>query len=191
MIGPHPRVVHPPYSFCLLDRPQGDESSMFFEASNGRVGILAFQGPAPIADVAIPAFPQPESSFPNSLYYEDYFFTWADLENVVQVTPCKGVVGPGICIIGFLLVYSTGHQESVGQVRLDGLEPAIDVDRTKVMWLRFSSDAPRVTSFGFSGSASSRTDVLNVAWHGRLEWWFSHKQCKVWHNGQASPRNII
>lgn len=48
---------------------------------------------------------------------EDFFFTAADLHGLYEIIPCK--TGPKY--IGILLVYSDGHREAVGKVRLDRL----------------------------------------------------------------------
>ncbi|KAF4963231.1 hypothetical protein FSARC_8729 [Fusarium sarcochroum] len=141
------------------------------------------------------------NTFVHSGIGDQNFFTTAKLENVVEVTPCKAW-GPGTTgIVGLVFLYSDGHRDSVGQVRLDHLMSPIEIDSTHEqhdMWLA-------TRDYHYNGSSGNYFTVvemmrvmpsfaeninggnpaeeglrwMRVRWRGRLDWLFWYRSCRV------------
>lgn len=192
-MGAHTMPSQPSYySFSILDKPGKGPSNIFFDESPHGIRELAFESPAPIANTRLRTLPESRSPCPESTYLEDYFYTWARLDHVKEVSLCRSTTGPRAIVIGLLLHYPEGRRASVGQVRLDCQEAPMRVEGSEGMWLGFNTlGFPRVDSIHFSRPSRAPDLVyLAIPWRGRLEWWFSHRQCKVYHDGQISPPTI-
>ncbi|KAJ3517992.1 hypothetical protein NM208_g14628 [Fusarium decemcellulare] len=118
------------------------------------------------------------------------FYTSAKLEDVVEVAGCRSWAPGSSGIVGLVLVYSDGRRDSVGQVRLDHLEPPTRVEPDGGMVLGFKKEDPdgfivetmRVVSLsdmtpadGVS-SEGSALQYLRVSWRGQLDWWFWYRR---------------
>lgn len=153
---------------------------------------LAFEGDKPEP----PEFPFPlptpsQGSSPSVI--EDYFYSDHDLTGVESVTPCKFSDKPGYS--GMLLHFSNGHQESVGQVRLDCLCPSMDLESSTSWFLVFKrrSDLHPYVAAITTTACSSKTDieeVVELSCDGRLEWWWSRHQTYVIYKNQKSIHAI-
>ncbi|KAI1207666.1 uncharacterized protein F4807DRAFT_434099 [Annulohypoxylon truncatum] len=191
--GPYLHVGHPTYSWGHVQTLEHAPSRLFFRYSSEGISELGLETSPPILRknaVGLIPFSPP----PNSLSFTCYFFSRASLEDVVEVTPCCMSRADVSAIIGLLFRYADGHQWSVGEVRLDLLQDSIQVNSSEKMTLGFSAPDkyPYVASIHHcrvdrGQSDRSRLMLLDIHWTGYLEWWFNSWQCKVYHNGQASP----
>lgn len=119
---------------------------------------------------------------------EDYFFTSASLDDVITVTPCTSNQDGMLAIIGLLFSASNGRESCVGQIRRDSLGCPLDVDRSQRLWLGFSMQKrqPRVVKVDTFRSREELT-WFDMPWAGVLEWWFSFRQSRLYHEGRTSP----
>lgn len=184
-----------PWNWTLLYTSDGSSPSrMFFDVTPYGIHKLAFESPEPQCH-QIPAIPRPVSAYPESASLDDYFYTSAALENVVEITPCEGkAAGSKQSIIGLLFRYADGHQACVGQFRLDcaGTTLVVVGAASPRLWLSFDKDddgRPFVSGVGVGVCRAPEReshDCLYVSWDGNLEWWFTYNQCKVYYKSQSS-----
>jgi hypothetical protein len=112
--------------------------------------------------------------------FELFCYSVANLEGVTHVRPCRRAD----VVTGMVLVYRNGTRASLGWVSLDRLGEPKAVDNFG-MWIAVTKsnlDFPRVTGIFYSRPEDGK--YLHVRWHGKLEWWFSTRQCKLHHNGE-------
>ncbi|KAI2631848.1 hypothetical protein GGR54DRAFT_2487 [Hypoxylon sp. NC1633] len=191
--GPY---LHPgplKYSWEHLQTLENTPSRLFFQYSASGISSLGLETSPPIS-LKNPVGLRPFSPPPKCLTLRSFFFSRASLEDVVEVTPCCMEAAGISAIIGLLFRYADGHRWSVGEVRFDLLQDGIRVNNSEAMTLGFATPRgyPYVTSFRHSNVDRGQSDrsqlvLLDIHWTGYLEWWFSRQQCKVYHNGQASP----
>lgn len=124
------------------------------------------------------------------------FATTAQLEDIVEVVPCRSWAPGSTGIVGLVFTYSDGHREAVGQVRLDHLLSPIRVEPTGDMWLgvRYLSygtvvEAMRLipsTGKTIYGGNSSEAGLhwYRIVWRGRLDWLFWYGRCFVSYHEQ-------
>ncbi|KAI0434048.1 hypothetical protein F5Y09DRAFT_328644 [Xylaria sp. FL1042] len=119
----------------------------------------------------------PSSPPPYTQYNELWYYTNCRLEDVTEITCCSDKAAPHRPIIGMLLRYSNGI--TLDTLTMNPLRPlSIGFGKTK---RRFSYVAEvNLKELGEPGLGSiSRMDI---PWHGRLEWWFSQRQCKLYYS---------
>ena len=184
--------------YTLVYRAGERPGRIYFDISPDGIHELALDGPLPPQPAAgQPPLPQPESPCPRHHQEdENYYYSTAVLDSVAAVTPCwaaeRGVV------VGLLLHYRDGRQASLGQVRLDWLQqpPVRVIDPARGMWFRFAlspEGCPNVDALAFDPpppAQRAEPGHFPIAWRGTLEWWFSHRQCQLWHDGQSSPPTV-
>ncbi|KAL2016084.1 hypothetical protein VTK56DRAFT_4291 [Thermocarpiscus australiensis] len=195
VLGPDP--VDPGFghdAYTLVYRAGEKPGRIHFDISPEGIHELALEAPLPPQPAAgQPPLPQPESPCPRHCEEdENYFYSAAVLDGVAAVTPCRAAER-GI-IVGLLLHYHDGRQASLGQVRLDRLQqPALRVvDPPGRMWLRFAlapDGCPNVDAITFDPQRAG-PEHFPVAWRGTLEWWFSHRQCRLWHDQRSTPPTV-
>lgn len=172
------------------------------------IGGLAFEDPSPVAQGFQPFDPTTiVPPMPDFRYcVEPFFFSSANLHNLSKITVCQIPDKRGIS--GLLLTYKNGHKEALGEVRLNCLEPPIDVGKQDRVWLRFEYDPtgiidehPRLVEISFSPIEPIMRDgtdpavvginCLEVLFTDELHWWWSSLQCQVFYDGQGSlqPRD--
>ncbi|KAI0433509.1 hypothetical protein F5Y09DRAFT_298597 [Xylaria sp. FL1042] len=189
MLGPQPQPHWRRCNWTLLHQSKGTSSRMFFDVSPNGIHKLAFESLKPTSQDERPIIPTPLSLYPESTSLDDYFYTSAALENVIEFTPCERNVAGRLSIIGLLFRYSDGTQACIGQFRLDCAAIPLVVANSSRMWLSLDTEDgfPFVKSVGVSQPPRPMSQrCLYVSWVGRLEWWFSHKQCKLYYQSQAS-----
>lgn len=116
-------------------------------------------------------------------WFDRFFSTSAELENLQTITPCRGW---GDCvdneIFGLLFTYTDGRQRSVGQIRLDHLQDSINI--SDKFWLGSSGDTEpddeepysptgHITWLGVCKPVlNSDMDMqyLEIPLRGKLEW---------------------
>ncbi|KAI0161801.1 hypothetical protein GGR52DRAFT_561172 [Hypoxylon sp. FL1284] len=199
--GTHTTSMPPQYSWTHLCTLQNVPSQLFFESSNKHpYGIsdlgLETRPPtpkkAPVASV--PSFP-----FPINSSVDRFFYSSASLVDVVGVRPCCLKRGEMSAIIGLILRDSDGFETAVGQVRLDTLQDSVQIDRSEKMTLEFSKNGrvPYATGIHFApmdhvvDANSEQSVLLDVPWKGKIEWWFSERQCRVFHNGKTAQKKWV
>ncbi len=190
-----------------MNRPEPqDPSRVIYQTSQSGISILAFessQQSAP-ADDRQPVFPTPLSRYPDSKrFYEDYYYTMAALDDITLVTPCRRRIGGTLVVTGLLIRDAGGHTSCVGQVRLDSLDCPLEVSpaTSQMLCLGFSPTSMGghcVTSVIVARPSEMHvsTTLLASSWldlpfRGRLEWWYSFRQCKIHHEVQESPATCL
>ncbi|KAF5559385.1 hypothetical protein FMEXI_17 [Fusarium mexicanum] len=137
---------------------------------------------------------------------EPFFFSSANLQCLSEITVCQIPDIRGIS--GLILTYTNGHKEALGEVRLNCLEPHIDVGKQDRIWLRFEYDPtgiinehPRLVEISFSrieptirdgtDPAIAGMNCLEILFTEKLHWWWSSLQCQAFYEGQGSlqPRD--
>ncbi|KAJ2987446.1 hypothetical protein NUW58_g4501 [Xylaria curta] len=139
MVGPQPPPFWPPCNWTLLHRSNGASSRIFFDISTFGIHKLGFELPEPVSQGQSPSIPIPSSPYPESTSLDDYLYTSALLESVIELTPCKRKVAGRSFIAGLLFRYSDGTQASVGEFRLDCVATPMAVDSSSDMWLTFDT----------------------------------------------------
>ncbi|SPQ19054.1 e6e2ec79-93ae-4bde-87dc-f58c79148bf6 [Thermothielavioides terrestris] len=180
--------------YTLIYRAGETPDRIYFDISLLGIHEIILGAPLPRVRVdlplpqALPQLPSPRSACPSHYYYdENYYFTSATLDGVAEITPCRSDLG----VIGLLLHYHDGRQAALGQVRLDKLQrPPLKVDPSRSMWLHFSvssENCPNIEAIEFVSPTVVGPQHFPVAWRGTLEWWFSYRQCRLWHGMFSSP----
>lgn len=203
-MGSYPtREYYGRYEYTLLHRAGDAHSRIFFDISLLGIDILAFetpfpnvlpgrQFPVPLVHGQHPPHPVPDSPCPSSEELDEaYFHSSAVLDGVNEIFVCRTDLGT---IIGLLLRYQGGYEVALGQVRLDKLQKhPINVSALAQLWLHFSispEGCPNVETIGLEAPTEIGPHHFPVLMEGRLEWWFSYRQCRLWHNGLLSPPTV-
>ncbi|KAI1820331.1 hypothetical protein F4861DRAFT_73742 [Xylaria intraflava] len=127
----------------------------------------------------------PSSPPPYTQYNELWYYTNCRMEDVMEITCCADKVAPHRPIIGMLLRYSNGRRACVGQYRMDWTVDTLTVDPLRPLSIglgRTKRRFPYVAEVSLKGLGKSGLDSISwmdIPWHGRLEWWFSQRQCKL------------
>lgn len=175
-----------------MERLTNEPKCLFFDTSSHGIQNLVFETPRPLLERNTPA-PTPElsSPYPESLCIEDYFYTSASLDNATTVSLCEGSYKGKVYVTGLVFTYSNGREACVGQIRRDYLSCPLQLITSPMLWLGFSLEnrEPRVAKIETISSPSDTSSLewLAIPWTGQLDWWFSARQCKVYHKEQASP----
>ena len=119
LFGRYPRIVKPSSWTLLCEGP----SRTFVDESNEGIGALAFEGDRPTTMGKIISMPRSSHVREGVKQTEDFFFSEANLDSLSEVVPCL----IGTKITGMLLGYADGHQEAVGQARLDCLSAPLTI----------------------------------------------------------------
>lgn len=180
LFGRYPRIVKPSSWTLLCEAP----SRIFVDESTEGIGALAFEGDRPTNTGKIVSIPRSSHVLEVVKQTEDFFFSKANLGGLSEVVPCL----IGTKITGMLLRYPDGHQEAVGQVRLDCLSAPLTIS-SGTLWLGFDLEGhclPYVAEASNHPSQQSRS-YIRVSCQGSLEWWWSGRQCRVFYQDQSSP----
>lgn len=155
--------------YSCSERP----AQIFFEKSPGYIQAFGsaqfdyhqgFHG-----ELRATTFTEPEFT----RHSEDSFHSFASLENVVEVTPCRSYAPGPSSIIGMLLLYATGKRACLGQCRLDRLDPPQIVEPGSFLWLGTpsGSHAQVVTcDIGVDPPSDPALTFFEAGWEGTLEW---------------------
>jgi hypothetical protein len=136
-------------------------------------------------------FSSPKSRFARSSNYDGYVFTFADLEGLTALIPCRSRVRCDI--VGLILIFCDGHRESVGHVRLDWLERRIPLQPDQPWYLGFEvltiGTDPYITCIATRQQPAWAQIQMELKCYGRLEWWWSSEFSRVCYQGEESPRH--
>ncbi|KAH7196541.1 uncharacterized protein B0J16DRAFT_377003 [Fusarium flagelliforme] len=202
VLGTHPNDTRLPVTLDRLTSfPSSTNAKFWYSCLGGCVDHLAFVTEDRRHDKNDPCalLVGPAAVLSSSGVGNQYFYTMAKLEDVVRVVPCQAWAPGSTGIVGLLFIYSDGHREAVGQIRLDYLLPSLSADPAGDMWLGvrqlsygFVVDAIRlIPSAGktvYGGNSSE--DGLNwhrIEWRGRLEWLVWYGSCFISHQQQTVP----
>lgn len=153
-----------------------------------------------------PNLPMPASPYPATGSTEYWHYSSCSLENAVAIQTCQTCMGATETgqhrpIIGMLVSYADGHQECVGQWRFDwasklmitsgtdGLHLCHQITRLGSIWRhRFIGAVALHTALRQTPQTPQTSPIADsqwvaIAWTGTLEWWFSHRQNWLYHNG--------
>lgn len=186
---PQPSRWQPFYEWTrIFVAPEGPTQVYFNESP---LGILRLAINSCSDHSATPPVPIPLPRYPERITMEDYFYTTATLDDVVEITPCRREFNHHSAITGLLIRYSNGNRACVGQFRLDCIGPVLEVGGSQKLHLGFARshlNAPYLAEAAlFPPSRREPYEWLDVPWEGRLEWWFSFWQTKIHHGSQESP----
>lgn len=165
-------------------------SRIYFDVSQRGISRLAMDcSPTPAAKSPLAEIC--ECPYPKQVANDALFHTVTTLEDVAEITICQMRSESYRPVIGLLILYRNGHRASVGQYRLDHVRETLTVETSPKLCFGFARTKyhhayiAKVTLFPPSDRMSYQW--LDVPWKGRLEWWFSHEQSQLYHDGQISP----
>lgn len=125
----------------------------------------------------------PASPPPYTQYNELWYYTNCRMENVTEITPCVNGTTEDKPIIGVLLRYKDGRRSCLGQYRLDWALAPVRTDPASALKIGMGKTVkgfPYVARICLQGMACSDSlRWIDVPWRGRLEWWFSPRQCEL------------
>ncbi|KAJ2988537.1 hypothetical protein NUW58_g3920 [Xylaria curta] len=127
---------------------------------------------------------------PQPYFGELSYYTNCQLEDVIEITCCVNKTAPHQPIIGMLLRYGNGRRACVGQYRLDWTFGTLTVDPSRPLSIALGITQRRflyvaeVNLKGISEPGPGSLSRMDIPWHGRLEWWFSHMRCELKHSDQ-------
>ncbi|KAI0149967.1 hypothetical protein F4776DRAFT_672115 [Hypoxylon sp. NC0597] len=171
------------------------------------IGILACENPQHPVPMFIPGpAPRPIKPYldPNLVY----LYSSCSMFDVTSVTPCIDQSHPDKLVIGLLFQYKDGHQDCLGQIRLDWTTDPIEVDQTSKLRIGMTNPKIKVhpsrpfhesfmnvtrtvglvvvsNSPKYFGYNSGHT-WIDVPWYGTLEWWFSATSTVVRHHNMSA-----
>lgn len=184
LLGPQQRQSWGTCTWTLLDQPEAKPATICYDETGQ---FLAFKTPTP-QQQSPPLLPEAPSPFPESTSLQDYFYSSAILDDVVEVTLCRPPTKKKVS--GLLFRYADGRKACVGEIRLDYMDVPVPLSKLMALWLEFGwgDRGVFVRSVCFSRPLKeSASQWFEVPICGLLEWWFSSNQCKIYHTGRASP----
>lgn len=184
LFGPHIAYSWQEYTWTLIDCPEARPCTFWYD----ELGYdLAFENHKPPQQQSLP--PQPEILAQKPGWFGGHFFhSEAMLNDATEVIPCRSATTNRVS--GLLLRYANGSEAALGVVRLDCLSRPVRLSRGDIMWLEFVKVEHTVfmRSVRFSRPPHGSTSHwFPVPKHGRLEWWFSARECQITHEGRTSP----
>ncbi|KAL8282738.1 hypothetical protein RB597_010128 [Gaeumannomyces tritici] len=128
----------------------------------------------------------PASPPPYTMSTELWYYTGCRMENVAEITCCvddgKATYKP---IVGMMLYYKDGRRSCLGQYRPDLALAPLRIDTAGLLRIRMQKTTERypcVAEARVQGTADLDSSCwINIPWHGKLEWWFSSRQCTLRH----------
>ncbi|KPM34565.1 hypothetical protein AK830_g12009 [Neonectria ditissima] len=177
--------------WTLLDKSDGAPGRFFYDACHQGSRLLAFESAQPVEPSTYLRLPEPSSPHPRSAFGESFNWSSASVEEVTEVRLCRRQNVLQSEVVGLLFYYRNGTRASLGQVRLDSLEPHLTVDPSRSLYLAFrygSNGCHYVADVEMSTAPPEDAAVtwFEVSWRGTLEWWLSYMRCHVWQNGRSS-----
>ena len=194
--GEQPRPQwRPKKSADLVYKQKKWGQRLYIEIVQESVRSVAFDTRIP-HDLPVPALPEPKSTFLDvNTSVEPFFYSSALLDGVVAITPSRKLYKNGNQVVtGLLLEDDQRNQTTLGQVRLDSLgETWTDMDGIRIQFVIDVNNYPQVSRVqAFKGKAVNNKDdekqlTMECELKGHIEWWFSWRQCRVYHGDKSSP----
>lgn len=183
-IGPYPHRTWARATLYALDQRDTSACLPHFDVDGFRA--IAFEDKESSSNRS-PAveLPKPHTDYPRACTTEQYFWSWAMLDNTVQVATCRASMDDKH-VVGLLFTYVSGSQASVGRVRLDYLEEPLQIDQLTGFWLCFRDREPQICGLSLIQPTQPGLKYLHIECRGRLEWWHSYRQCRVHYQQHAS-----
>jgi len=131
----------------------------------------------------------PSAPPPYTLYNEVWFYTNCRMENIKEIVYCVDETVTDKPVTGMMLHYTNGRRSCLGQYRPDLALVSLRTDATKKLRIGVGKTSKRFPFVAevtvlVHGAAELRSSTwVDVPWHGRLEWWFTLRQCKLRHFG--------
>jgi hypothetical protein len=188
LVGPYPSPKLPKAKWFQVGSLSDTSSRIYFNYARRGIHLIAY---GQLIVSTHPLSLQRPSCYPKGNTIGEYFFTTASLERVAHITICQRVMEATSPIVGLLLRYSNGDRSCVGEFRLDSANETIEVGTSETLSLGFAKTAhryPYVARVQVCPPIETDSLVwLVLPWKGKLEWWFSSGQCRVYHDKQMSP----
>jgi hypothetical protein len=108
------------------------------------------------------------------------------LESVAELKLCRVKNS----ITGIVVRYLDGAQVSLGWGREGALRSMQKEDDNVGLWLLISTSSgfPRVTDVSLTLPLAEKGSYFEIQWCGKLEWWFSRRQCQLCYEGNRTQR---
>ncbi len=180
------------YHIDQIYSPSETPSRIYFNEwdsilAGNEIKFLGFERTQPPIPRPYPKSLTPISSCPQTTYNEPWFYSFCSMEDVIEITLCIDKTACHRPIIGMLLRYRNEHRACVGQFRLDWVRKPIEVNQAEKLHIgiqKTKKGYPYVADINVHSPADrSSISWLDVSWNGFLEWSFSHRQCKLYYNG--------
>ncbi|TQN72734.1 hypothetical protein CSHISOI_02737 [Colletotrichum shisoi] len=190
-LQPMPNWSHSEWT--LLDLPSKTTSRIYAETTTFGIPRLGFETCRPESQGRSPKVEWPSSPYPISRPHEYFAWNKANLNSVVEITPCRRRSRGRTITIGLLLHYVDGTTAAcVGQIKLDCLAKPFRVDPARKLWLGFwlTENGPSVLRVLLCQEQPTPVDCdgwFGVDWCDDLEWWYSNRQCRLSRQGRLSP----
>ncbi len=181
-MGDFPAPGHEPNNtYSLITSLSNTPTSIYMDLVHGLRAITLGLGATGTATAA-PALPVPKSPYPSGL--DDYFYSIAQLESVREIQFSQLPE----CITGIVLHYGDGNSASLGSIELKHLSKRRQVK--DALWVRVvpahKAPLPRVVDILLEPPLKNQHEYLRVSLHGSLEWWYSVRQCQLYHGGSKT-----
>ncbi|KAK9443916.1 hypothetical protein VB005_02441 [Metarhizium brunneum] len=173
------------YKYQPIARLQNKATTLCFDLTNGvrAVSVSSPESTDPQEPLppSPPCPPRPVSAYPHTVSPEMFFYSFAMLENVSELKLCR----VGDTITGMVLRYSDSTEASLGWVRRETLRSMQKEDDSSGLWLliSISSGFPRVSDIRLTLPSANEGKYFAMQWCGKLEWWFSRRQCQLRYEG--------
>ena len=139
MLRPHKPQYWEACDWTLLHTSEGTPTCIFFDVSRCGIHRRAFESPEPVSEDQLPILSTSSSPYSEATSLDDYLYTSAALEDVIEVTPCDVQVAGRQALSVSFFGMSTGRQACVGQFRLDCVATPLVVGSSSKMWLSFDT----------------------------------------------------
>ncbi|EFZ03787.1 hypothetical protein MAA_00861 [Metarhizium robertsii ARSEF 23] len=192
VLGHHPTPGQA-YTYSRVAKLRRQRDYLFIDDAAGIRELALTPGPEEANETRNLRKPAPESCYPAITSVKSYFYTFAPLENLDLIKTCSfdGVV------TGLLFQYHDGSRASVGQVRLDWLGQEQQVPHKATIGFAMSRTADQCPYVGSvlvcvaplaRNLLPAKSDLdFEVTCCGKLEWWFTRRQCQLAHGAYTSP----
>lgn len=107
------------------------------------------------------------------------------MQGITEIICCVDRMAGHRPVVGMLIRYGDGHRACLGQYRLDWAASPMEAEASTPLRIgiaKTTAGFPYVARVDFQGCDDGPSlEWLHVPRSGRLEWWFSPRQCKICH----------
>lgn len=159
----------------------GEPCRLFFDTCNG-IARLGIESNRPIQEE--PPLPTPLSPWPAPSSKKSYSYPATLLDDICEVRICR----TRDVITGMVLEDTWGHRTCLGNINLDALLPPAGVNKSPGFWITMARRSyaylRHVTDIQFDTPEDNGRYYVRLPWKGLLEWWFSARECWIYHTGE-------